>query len=204
MLSQHSSRIVSRKSPRNSVGILLLILASTLVAPATLSGEIAHDTTVRTRPDHLSISISVSGAEPQELLTNLHDGLTARLEYAIRFLERRMAPVSLLGPRFVREFRVIYEIRWDPFRRRYTAVSQDGAGYTFRDEAGLWSFIFWLSDFRIPWEALATDGADELDVETRVLYDPIVFVPGLSILSVFLATSREQSPWSAQAIEVPR
>lgn len=255
MLSQRSSTTDSRKSPRRRSGARLLpatlLVLGSLLLPRYAPAQISHESSVRPRDSYLSVSLAVGGAEPEELFANLHDGLTARLEYSMRLLALRPMPASILGPRLIREFQIAYEMRWDPFRRRYTAQTHDGAFYTFRDEASLWSFIFSLSDYRIPWEAFAStggasagnviagdatagdaaagdagagaggagaggaDGAtpgravrpqldDRYHLQTRVVYQPIVFVPGLAVLSVLPGRARETSGWTTHEIEVPQ
>ena len=238
MLSQRSSTTDSRKSPRRRPGSLLLpafLLLGSFLLPQSAPAQISHESSVRPRESYLSVSLAVGGAEPEELFANLHDGLTARLEYSMRLLALRPMPASILGPRLIREFHIAYEMRWDPFRRRYTAQTHDGAFYTFRDEASLWSFIFSLSDYRIPWEAFASAGdagagddgagddgagdalgavvagrtvrsqlADRYQLQIRVVYQPIVIVPGLAILSVLPGRARETSGWTTHEIEVPQ
>lgn len=205
MPSGPCSKIVSRKSRRRFAGLLLVL--SSLWLPVSISAQISHTVTTNPHPDYLEVSLNVNGAEPDRLFSNLSDGLTARVEYTIRVLEPRSAPMSIFGPRLLREFRVIYNVRRDPFRRRYTLTTHDGGLYTFRDEAALWSFLFVLPGYRIPWEAIEAESASHSGrfvIETRTTYDPIVFAPGLSILWVFLSQARHESGWTQREIEVMR
>ena len=204
MPSRACSTIDFRKSPRSiRVALFLLFYALTPV----LSAQITHTSTADSTPDYLEVSIAVRGADPADLFAGLDDGLTARTEYAIRVMEPRTGPMNIFGARLLREFRVSYEIRYDPFRRRYTLTTHDGGLYTFRDTDSLWSFFFSLPEYRIPWEAVEPSirSADaSLMIETRVTYSPIVFVPGLSILSILLPDSAQQSGWVRREIEVAR
>ncbi|MFW6312953.1 MAG: hypothetical protein ACOC2N_03630 [Spirochaetota bacterium] len=98
-----------------------------------------------------------------------------------------------------------YELIWDPFRERFTISTHDGAFYTFRDESAAWSFFFTLSGYRIPWAAFSgSEESGRVRIETRTVYEPIVFVPGLGILSIFLPHSRYQSSWRTFEREVSR
>ncbi|MFW5718453.1 MAG: hypothetical protein ACOCWX_03885 [Spirochaetota bacterium] len=190
-----SSRTVSRKSPRR---LLLFFVIAALLAPVSATAQVDHTINVGATRDYLAVSVDVSGADAAMLFANINDGLTARLEFIIRVLEARRGLLSVFGSRMLREFRVIYETRYDPFRRRYTVTTQDGGFYTFGDRARLLDFFFTLPGYRIPWAALGLDHAApdaELVVETRVVYEPIVFAPGLSILSGLMSDTRRQSPW---------
>lgn len=217
-----SSKIAFRKSRPDSGPSLVplahcLLPALLLVVALPSAAQLRHAVTASAEDEFIEISIVASGVEPQSLFATLDDGLSARLDFEIRALERRSGAPSLLGPRLIREFTVIHEVRWDPFRRRYVITTQDGASYPFRDEASLWAFLFTLPEFRIPWSGLEYaegDGVisragdeltvprpDALMIETRVVYHPIVFVPGLSILSVFLPDSRMATPWQVATVE---
>ena len=201
MRSHRSSRTGFRKNLHSLVVLLILV---PVLAPA----EIVHTTQLDSLPSYLEVRMSVRGVEPDELFANLADGLSARMEYSIRVLQARDQPMRLLGSRTLREFRLSYELGWDPFRRRYTISTQDGGLYTFRDEAAVRSFFFTVPGYRIPWSAIASDnpetGMRRFVIETRATYEPIVFVPGLTILSIFLPWTRQQSAWISMAIEVDR
>lgn len=222
MRSPRSSRTGSRKSRPDRVAlrshrVRLLIATLVLSCAAPAAAQLRHEATVVTDDDFIAISVRASGVEPETLFSNLEQGLSARVDFEIRALERRDGAMTLLGPRLIREFTVIHEVQWDPFRRRYVITTQDGARYPFRDEASLLTFLVELPDFRIPWSALeyaAGDGViaraerepvprrpGSLMIETRVVYRPIVFVPGLSILTVFLPDSRMTTPWQLVPIE---
>ncbi|MFW5684546.1 MAG: hypothetical protein ACOC1I_06820 [Spirochaetota bacterium] len=203
MPSQPCSRIGFRKSRRSAPAALIFV--SVFLLPASLHATIEHDTTVSGGLGYLKVTITARGADPEPLFSNLADGLTARVEYVIRALESRDGALGLVGSRLLREFRVIYTVGWDPFRDRYRLTTQDGGAYTFRDEATLWSFLFTLPDYRIPWSAFGERSTEDatFSVDTRVEYEPIVFAPGLSILSVFLRDSRHVSPWLESNVEVP-
>ncbi len=194
------SRNVFRKSRRSLVLLILL-------APVAVHAQIEHETRMIALQDHFEVSIAVNGAAPDLLFDNLREGLAARLEYAVRVSSPRNLPFSFLGSRLLREYRVIYTVRWDPFRDRYTITTQDGGLFTFRDEAALWGFLFSLPRYRIPWQAV--DGENlpspsRYQVDTQVIYEPVVFVPGLSILSVLLPHARQSSPWERAYVEEPR
>lgn len=203
MRSPRCSRTVSRKSLRNPV----LLIPFILVVPVAVPAQIEHETQVIALRDYFEVSISVNGADPDLLFGNLAEGLTARLEYAVRVSHPRNPPLSLFGSRLLSEYRVIYHARWDPFRDRYTISTQDGGLFTFRDEAALWRFFFTLPHYRIPWQGIgAGDPAtpSRYQVDTQVVYEPVVFVPGLSILSVFLPHARQSSLWERSYLEEPR
>ena len=195
MRLQLSSRTVSRKSPRR---LLLSFVIAALLAPVSATAQVDHTLSAGGTPDFLAVSVDVSGADAAMLFANVNDGLTARLEFIIRVLEARDGLMSVFGSRMLREFRVIYETRYDPFRRRFTVTTQDGGFYTFSERARLLDFFFSLPGYRIPWAALGFAHAPsdvELVVEARVVYEPIVFAPGLSILSGLVSDTRRQSPW---------
>ncbi|HKJ85382.1 MAG TPA: hypothetical protein VKA06_04865 [Spirochaetia bacterium] len=184
-----SSRIDFRKSLRSILLVLILV-------PALAWAQIDHSTELQVNEDYLEVNITVDGAEPEPLFANLEDGLSASIEYMIRVVEPVRRPWQALGSRVLHEFLVKYELIWDPFRERFTISTHDGAFYTFRDEADVWAFFFRLSDFRIPWTAFSDSGEPgRIRIETRAMYEPIVFVSGLSILSIFLPHSRYQSSW---------
>lgn len=200
MRLQLSSRTASRKSPRR---LVLVTLIAALLAPGAVSAQVDSTVTVGATPDFLSVSIDVTGADEEVLFANVNDGLTARLEYIIRVLEARDGLLSAFGSRMLREFRVIYETRYDPFRRRYTVTTQDGGFYTFGERERLLEFFFSLPGYRVPWSALGLDhppSQTELVIEARAVYAPIVFAPGLSILSVLNADARRQSPWRTATV----
>ncbi len=198
MRSHRSSRIDSRKSPRSVLLVLILV-------PALAWAEIDHSTELQLHEDYLEVHITVDGAEPAPLFANLEDGLSASIEYTIRVVEPVRRPWQVLGARVLHEYLVKYELIWDPFRERFAISTQDGAFYTFSDEAAVWAFFFTLADYRIPWAAFAgSDEPDRIRIETRTVYEPIVFVSGLSILSYFLPHSRYQSSWEIFEREVSR
>lgn len=198
MRSHRSSRIDSRKSPRSILLVLILV-------PALAWAEIDHSTELQVNEDYLEVNITVDGAERGPLFANLEDGLSASIEYRIRLVEPVRRPWHALGSRVLHEFLVTYELIWDPFRERFTISTHDGGFYTFRDEAAVWSFFFALSDYRIPWAAFAGGGKPEqIRIETRTVYEPIVFVSGLRILSIFMPHARYQSSWQTFEREVSR
>ena len=206
MRSPRCSRTVFRKNLRNLVLLVLLVLLA-LVAPVGVSAQIEHETRMTASRDYFEVSVSVNGADPDLLFSNLSEGLTARLEYAVRVSHPRNPPLSLFGSRLLSEYRVIYYARWDPFRDRYTITTQDGGLFTFRDEDALWRFLFTLPHYRIPWHGIAASDAaapPRYQVDTQVVYEPVVFVPGLSVLSVLLPHARQSSPWERDYLEEPR
>jgi len=198
MLLHRSSRIDSRKSPRSILLVLILV-------PALAWAEIDHSTELEVNEDYLAVRITVEGAEPEPLFANLEEGLSASIEYLIRVVEPVRRPWHALGSRVLHEFLVTYDLIWDPFRERFTISTHDGAFYTFRDEASVWQFFFTLSDYRIPWAAFGESGEPgRIRIETRAMYEPIVFVSGLSILSIFLPRARYESSWQTLEREVSR
>lgn len=201
MRSLRCSRTGSRKIRRSH-----LILALSLLVPTLLHAQIAHETTTVGHPDHLEVSIVVRGADPQLLYANLGDGMTARVEFTIRITEPRRSPANLFGSRLLREDRVVYNLRWNPFRERYAITTNSGDTYDVGGASALDNVFFSLSGYRIPWHAVTPEDApvDRYQVETRVVYEPIVFVPGLTILSVFMRHARQTTPWIRTVVEAIR
>ncbi len=202
MPSRVCSKTDFRKSPHSCLLVSLLFLVC-----GVAFGRIEHKAVIAPHPEYMEISVLVSGADSQLLFRNLGEGMTARLEYEVRISEPRTSPLRILGPRVLREFRVVYDLRWDPFRRRFTITTHDGGTYTFTDRTALWQFFFELPGFRVPWDGLDFDDRSSgrrCLVETRVTYEPIVFMPGLSIVSMLLPHARQSSTWGSDAVEVPR
>ncbi len=194
MLWPRCSRTGSRKSPANGIsGVLLLLAASTLPA------QLQHQTVIQTTSDYLTIEMTVAGADVEALFETLHGGMRVRVEYRLRISYPRDRPFRMLGDRLLREFRPSVEARWDPFLAAYVMVTSDGTKFAYAEEAAFYSDLFSLSDYRIPWTAVLR--APGLVVETSAEYTPIVFVPGLSILSLFTANRSESSPWSRQIVD---
>jgi hypothetical protein len=200
MPSQVCSRIGFRRSPHSCLAVALLLLVC-----GVAYGRIEHKAVVTSHPDYLEVNVFVSGADPELLFRNLDEGMTARLEYEVRISEPRSSPMRVLGPRMLRELRIVYDLRWDPYRRRFTISTNDGGTYTFSDRTALWQFFFELPGFRVPWKSLDLDNPSSSGrwlVETRVIYEPIVFVPGLGILSLLLPYARQSSTWWTDSVEV--
>lgn len=193
MLWQHCLRTGSRRNLVRPSSFLLLMLVA-----GSLSAQIQHSTQVRITDDYLELNIRVAGAEIDELFATLKEGMTARLEYRIRVSYPRSRPFRFLGNRLIREFRPAFEASWDPFVSAYVLVGHDGNSDSYEDEAALYARMFSLDAYRIPWSAIRS-GRD-LVLEISAEYTPIVFVPGLSILSLFTANRSEQSPWSRHTI----
>jgi len=201
MRLHRSSRIDSRKSRRSVAAVLILF-------PALAWAQIDHASDLVSHEDFLEVRIQVSGADLDRLFANLGDGLSARMEYAIRLLDPRDRPWRVLGSRVLHEFRVAYELAWDPYRERFAVSTQDGRRLTFADETSVRDFFFRLDGYRIPWAAI-DDGSRRaasrpLIVETRAVYEPIVFVTGLTILSILMPHTRQQTPWERLEREVRR
>jgi hypothetical protein len=185
----------SRKS-RAELVVLLLLLAS-----ASVPAQIQHATTVTAEPDHLSVSITVAGAEVDNLFENMQNGMTVRVEYRIRITSPRRPPFRMLGDRLEAQFRPMIEASWDPFRLSYIIRSWDGRELAFQDEAAFYSELFSLVDYPIPWSGLSY--SEGVVVETRAEYTPIVLVSGLSILSLFTTNRSLDSTWSEHPIQDP-
>ena len=202
MPSPVCSRTGFRKSPRSC-----LLLSLILLVCGTAFGKIEHRAEITAHPEYMEISVFVNGADPQVLFQNLDEGMTARLEYEVRVSQPRSLPLRILGSRVLQQYRVVYDLRWDPFRRRFTITTQDGGAFTFTHTTALWQFFFELPGFRVPWRNLGLEhhaSNGRYLVETRVTYEPIVFVPGLSILSLLLPRARQSSTWWSDAVEAPR
>ncbi len=194
MLWPRCSRTDSRKSLVKGIsGVLLLLAASTLPA------QLQHQTVIQPTPDYLSIDMTVAGADVEALFETLHEGMRVRVQYRIRISFPRDRPFRMLGDRLLREFRPSVEARWDPFLAAYVMVTDDGTMFEYADEAAFYSDLFSLADYRIPWSAVRRDSG--LVVEASAEYTPIVFVPGLSLLSLFTSNRSESSPWSRHIID---
>ncbi len=194
MLWPRCSRTDSRKSLVKGIsGVLLLLAASTLPA------QLKHQAIVRPTPDYLSVDMTVAGAEVEVLFETLHEGMRVRVEYRIRISYPRDRPFRMLGDRLLREFRPSVEARWDPFLAAYVMVEDDGTTFAYADEAAFYADLFSLANYRIPWSAVRREPG--LVVEACAEYTPIVFVPGLSILSLFTANRSDSSPWSRHIVD---
>lgn len=194
MLWPRCSKTDSRKSPVKGIGGVFLLLAAT-----TLPAQIQHQAVVQLTSDYLTISMTVAGADIESLFETLHEGMRVRVEYRIRISYPRNRPFRILGDRLLREFRPSVEARWDPFLAAYVTVDNEGTTSAYDDEAAFYSDLFALSDYRIPWSAILREPG--LVVETSAEYTPIVFVPGLSILSLFTANGSDSSPWFRHIID---
>ncbi len=191
MRSRACSTAGSRKSLR-SVALVLLVAAAPAVA------QLRHDVTATRVDDYLTVTVVADGLDVGELRANLDRGFTARIEFAIRLVRPRPAPFGFLGYELVHEFRPHYEVRYDPFFRRTVITAEDGALYSFTEEADLLRFLLALPDYRIPWSVFGGGGDPRtapIAVEARVVYDPIVFVPALGLLSLFRSYDRRLTPW---------
>jgi hypothetical protein len=188
-----SSRTVSRKNlARAALVALLLVPAVTAVA------DLQHETAVTPSGELIVVSIRVAGADVDELFSGLRDGMRARVEYRIRVAAPRSRPFRLLGDRLLREFRPAVEVRWDPFLASFVLESSDGETVEITEESELYARLFALDSYRIPLSALAP--ADQVVVETRVAYTPVVFAPGLSILSLFPRNRTLLTPWARREL----
>lgn len=194
MLLPRCSKTDSRKNLVKGISGVLLLLAA-----ARLPAQLQHEAAIQPTIDYLSIQMTVAGADVEALFETLHEGMRVRVEYRVRLSYPRERPFRLLGDRLVREFRPSVEARWDPFLEAYVLVEDDQTTFTFDDEAAFYSGLFTLADYRIPWTAVTRDPG--LVVETSAEYTPIVFVPGLSILSLFTANRKETSPWSRHIVD---
>ena len=189
----HCSKTDSRKNlAKVASGVLLFLVA------AVLPAQLQHETLVEQSADYLSLQMTVAGADVESLFTTLRDGMRVRVEFRIRFSYPRQRPFRLLGDQLLREFNPSVEARWDPFLESYYLVTDDQTTTTYRDEAAFYADLFTLRDYRIPWSAVRLEPG--LVVETSAEYTPIVFVPGLSILSLFTANRSDSSPWDRLVI----
>jgi len=194
MLWPRCSRTDSRKNLVKGIsGVLLLLAASTLPA------QLQHQIIAQPGSDYLSVEMTVAGADIEALFATLHEGMRVRVEYRIRISYPRDRPFRMLGARLLREFRPSVEGRWDPFLVAYVMVEDDGTEFIYADEATFYSDLFTLTDYRIPWSAIQREPG--LVVEASAEYTPIVFVPGLTILSLFTANRSESSPWSRHVVD---
>lgn len=190
---QRCLRTDSRKSLAKVVSCALLLLTA-----FRLPAQLQHATVIRPAPEYLSIGIDVAGADVDSLFETLQGGMRARVEYRIRISYPRERPFRVLGNRLLREFRPSVEASWDPFLEAYLMVADDDSTTVYRDEAAFYTDLFTLTDYRIPWSVIYRDPG--LVVETSAEYTPIVFVPGLSILSLFTANRSDSSPWDRLVI----
>jgi len=168
-----------------------------LLAPR-VPAQFSHSTTLTPTPGYLSLHIVSSGAEVDDLFETLHEGMRVRLEYRIRVSVRREGPFRFLGDRLLREFDPAVEAQWDPFRGQYLILPDDGEIHGYSDEAEFYAALFELNDYRIPWDVLRQDVA--LVIETTTEFTPVVFVPGLTILTLFSSNRSESSGWSRHIV----
>lgn len=190
----------SRIDSRRSRGRALCVASLLLLAPGVCA-QFDHATAILPAPTYLSVAIASSGADVEALFTTLHDGLRVQVEYRIRVAIPRDYPFRFLGDRVLREFNAPVEAHWDPFRSEYRIIHSTGLVTSHSDEAEFYTALFELDDFRIPWASIRRDVA--LVVETSVEYTPVVFVPGLSILSFLSSNRRETSNWSRHVLAPP-
>lgn len=187
-------RTGSRKSPART------LIAALLFLPATTAGaQLHHQAAVVPTESHLDISITATGADIDSLFDTLREGMRARIEYRIRVTAPRARPFRWLGDRLVEELRPTFDVRWDPYLSRYEVEDGSGELRAYEDEAALYAEFFSLSHYRVPWEAVA--GESLVIVETSARYTPIVFVPGLSILSIFTQNRSANSPWARHVVD---
>ena len=184
---------VSRKSLVRVLAAALLVLT-----PAVLPAQLQHEARILADEDHLSVTVVAAGADIEELFSTLRSGMRVRVEYRVRVSEPRSQPFRALGDRLLEEFRPGVEAGWDPFRASYVLTDHDGSIALFQDETAFYTRLFTLDDYRIPWEAIPAPAG--LVVEASAEYTPIVFVPGLSILSLFTANRSESSQWSRHEV----
>lgn len=195
MRLQRCSKTDFRKSRRRILAGLLVLVSSVLPA------ELANDGTVEVSEAGLSVSMTVSGADRREFFRNLDDGLTARLQFRVRVSEPRPAPLALLGHRFLAEFALEHDASWDPFRRAYVLSGPGEREALFDEPESLWRHFLMIDSHTIAASELP-DGSLQGSpiVEIRVSYRPIVFVPALGMLSVFLSEDREATGWERVAL----
>lgn len=189
MLWRRFSRTDSRKNPARGISVLALLLTASV-----LPAQLQHETTIDADAESLGVTMMVAGADLDALFTTLEEGMRARVEFRVRISVPRGRPLRILGDQLVREFRPAVEARYDPFLSAYVLVSDDGSTAVYHDEAAFYADLFSLRNYRIPWSAFR--GNRRIIVETSAEYTPIVFVPGLSILSLFTANRSEVSAWS--------
>lgn len=183
------SRTDSRKNPARAISAFVLLLTA-----SALPAQLQHETTIGADAESLGVTVTVAGADLDTLFTTLEEGMRARVEFRVRISVPRGRPLRILGDQLLREFRPGIEARYDPFLSAYVLVSDDGTTAVYHDEVAFYADLFTLRNYRIPWSAIRGNG--RIIVETSVEYTPIVFVPGLSILSLFTANRSETSAWS--------
>jgi hypothetical protein len=144
------------------------------------------------------VSITAAGADVAELFQTLNKGLRVRIEYRIRISLSRSGLFGFLGDRLLAEYHPGVVGRWDQYRVAYVMEGDDGTERVYTDEAAFYGDLFSLSDFRIPWPESPRETG--LVIEASAEYTPIVFVAGLSILSLFTANRSESSPWSRHIV----
>lgn len=187
------SRTDSRKSRLRTLAALLLVVSQ------GISADIIHQTQVRAHQEYLSFTIDVEGAGADSFLANIESGYRARIEYILRVAEDT-SPFLGIRQTQLPQFVVTYDAWWDPFRRRFVIETNDGDLLRFETASELWTFFFALDEFRVPTIAIPTEPDRPLVVETRASFYPIVFAPGLRILSVFARDARQRTPWVRTAL----
>ncbi|MFP4375625.1 MAG: hypothetical protein ACLFP4_01165 [Spirochaetales bacterium] len=192
MRSRRCSRTDFRKSLR-SVGLVAMLVA----AAYPLAAQLSHEEQVFATRDVVSVSIDVSGYNRSEFFTNLYDGMTARIEYRIRFSVPREQPFQVLGPRLLHEVTFHRSVYFDRFSGLFHITRDDDLARQVQTEGELLEDFFVLDSREIELESIPVGDLLESEsflVETRVVYNPILFVPALRILSVFLADDEIVSP----------
>lgn len=189
------SRIGFRKNRRRICLALFVLLTTALPA------QIAHRGTVERTADGLVVTMAITGADQTEFFRNLNDGLTTRLQFRLRISEPRPFPFTLLGARFLNEYTLEHSASWDPFRAAYVLEGPGGRETLFDDPQALWRRFFLLDGYLIPvGELPGGAGESQPVIEIRASYRPIVFVPALGVLSVFLSEDRDATGWERIAL----
>ena len=185
MPSRRCSRIDFRKS-RRSISFFLMIVAA--VQP--IVAQVTHEEQVLLIGPSAEISIEVEGYDRGAFFANLYEGMTARIEYQIRVSVPREEPFHLLGPRLLHEVSLSRSVYFDRFSELFQLSGTGRVVRPVESEEELLARFFSLVSYAIEIERLRASGFPETDtyvVETQVIYNPILFVPALRILSVFLS-----------------
>jgi hypothetical protein len=175
-----------------------------LLAIAPLFADVSQNSATQYLSDTLLVNVRVSGISTDEFLTNLYDGLTAEIEYHIRVSAAREAPFSILGDRLLLDVTPSASVFYDRFTRQFILSTPFGTVAEVTSEEELLDSFFALVDYRIPVDRLKDSGPlpEELTVQTQVAYRPILFVPTLRILSLFLRDDRRSSPWVRDDVRI--
>jgi len=161
-----------------------------VAAVQPIVAQFTHEEQVLLIGPSAEISIEVEGYDRGAFFANLYEGMTARIEYQIRVSVPREEPFHLLGPRLLHEVSLSRSVYFDRFSELFQLSGTGPVVRPVESEEELLARFFSLVSYAIEIERLRASGFPETDtyvVETQVIYNPILFVPALRILSVFLS-----------------